>query len=452
VISRIPIRLRLALPFAVGLLLVLAAMGVVIYVRVGGALLTSVDQNLDGQVTEAVSHAHRGRPLLDQDVSEGPSIAQVQLANGSIVDSAPDVLPTLLPPTAWRHVVAAGRARESRAIPGLRGDWRLVSVPLRVDGAQAVLTVGRSLAARTETLNRLAREFVLVAPAVLLLSIIGGYALAAAALRPVEAMRRRSQAISASTPGRRLPVPPARDEIAALAVTLNEMLARLEAALEHERRFVADASHELRTPLALLRAELELALSRPRKPEELQAAVRSAAEETDRLIRLAEDLLLIARSDQEGGVAIRRENVELGPLLEGVRERFSTRAAALGRELELTEQNGARVVADPRRLEQAIENLVENALVHGAGRVTISSRGTDGLVEVHVTDQGTGLPAAFLDRAFDRFSRADASRTTPGTGLGLAIVAVIADAHGGEAHASNQPGGGADVWLSLPQA
>jgi two-component system, OmpR family, sensor kinase len=447
--SRIPIRIRLTLPFAIGMALVLAAVGIVIYLRVGSALLGSIDQSLNGQASEALSHAREGKPLLDRDLSEGFTIAEVQLDDGSIVDSSPSSLPVLLTPAEWRHTVASGRTKTTREIAGLRGDWRVVAVPLRVDGRQAVLLVGRSVAARTETLHRLAREFLFAAPAALLLAILGGYALAAAALRPVEAMRRRAEAISASTPGRRLPVPPARDEIAALAVTLNEMLARLQAALEHERRFVADASHELRTPLALLRAELELALRRPRSPGELHAAVASAADETDRLIRLAEDLLLIARSDQ-GGIPIRQEPVKLGPLLEEVRDRFSGRAAMLDRDLTVADADGATVEADPGRLEQAIGNMVENALVHGAGPVTIASHRRNGVVEVHVLDEGPGLPDAFLDRAFDRFSRADASRTAPGTGLGLAIVAAIAEAHGGHAHAENDPAGGADVWFSLP--
>src|SRR5207253_5656207 len=157
------------------------------------------------------------------------------------------------------------------------------------------------------------------------LAIAAGYLLAAAALRPVEAMRRRAAAITASTPGTRLPVPSSRDEISKLAETLNDMIQRLEAAFEHERRFVADASHELRTPLALLRTELELALRRPRSHNELEQALRSAAEETERLTRLAEDLLLIARSDQ-GELPVRRRRIEASTLLHATAARFAERA------------------------------------------------------------------------------------------------------------------------------
>jgi len=444
-VSSLPIRVRLTLPFALLMAIVFATMGTVIYVRVGGALLQSVDQNLQAQAAEARSHANEGRQLLDRDVSDGPAIAQALLPDGTTEDASPATLPPLLRGGELRRVVAGERRWEIRDIPGLRGDWRLLAVPVRVDGRRAALVVGRSIAPRTETLHRLAREFLFAAPAALLVAILFGYALAAAALRPVEAMRRRAKAITASTPGARLPVPPSGDEISALAVTLNEMLDRLEGALEHERRFVADASHELRTPLSLLRGELELALRRTRTRDELLDALRSAAEETERLARLAEDLLLIARSDQDG-IPLRREAVDPGPLLETVRERFLPRAEALGRSIEVVPSETPLVDGDPLRLEQAVGNLVDNALTHGEGTVSLWARDAAGVLELHVGDDGPGFPPGFAGRAFDRFSRGDDARSTPGTGLGLAIVAAIAHAHGGEVGC----GPGADVWLSVP--
>ena len=443
--SSLPIRVRLTLPFALVMVVVFATVGAVIYVRVGSALLDSVDQNLRAQVAEAMSHADEGKQLLDRDVSNGPAIAQVQVADGTTEDSSPTSLPPLLKGEELRRVVDGQTQWHTRAVPTLRGEWRLLAVPVNVGGRRAALVVGRSVAPRTETLHRLAREFLFAAPAALLVAILSGYLLAAAALRPVEAMRRRAQAITASTPGTRLPVPPSRDEISALAVTLNEMLGRLEGAFEHERRFVADASHELRTPLALLRAELEVALRRTRSREELEAALHSAAEETERLARLAEDLLLIARSDQDG-IPLRREAVDAGALLETVHDRFLPRAEKLHRTIEVLSSETPLVDADPMRLEQALGNLVDNALTHGAGTVSLCARPQDGTLEFHVRDGGRGFPADFASRAFDRFSRADDARSTPGTGLGLAIVAAIARAHGGKAGI----GPGAEVWLSVP--
>jgi signal transduction histidine kinase len=226
------------------------------------------------------------------------------------------------------------------------------------------------------------------------------------------------------------------------------MLARLEAAIEHERRFLADASHELRTPLALLRTELELALRRPRSRDELELALRSAADETERLTRLAEDLLLIARADR-GSLPIRREPVSARDLLADVAERFAARAAEDGREVAVEPGPDAVLDADPVRLEQAVGNLVDNALIHGRGRVTLAVVVRPEQVELHVRDEGAGFTPEFRARAFDRFSRADDARSPGGTGLGLAIVELIATAHGGTASVANCAGGGADAWLAL---
>jgi signal transduction histidine kinase len=406
-------------------------------------MLSSVDQNLSAQITEATSHVGKEHELVDQDVSSGPTIAEVVLSNGSVVESAPRPLPALA------NGAVASPELISRSVPGLRGTWRLKLVPVRLDGVPATLVVGRSLAARSDTLHRLGHEFLFAAPLALLLALLTGYGLAAAALRPVEAMRRRAAAVTASTPGSRLPVPRAKDEISALAVTLNDMLGRLEASFEHERRFVADASHELRTPLALLKAELDLALRRPRSRDELERALASAADETDRLTRLAEDLLLIARADQ-GRLPIRPERIYAHEALERVRARFAARADALGRTIEIADDD-PELIADRVRLEQALGNLVDNALEHGEGAVTLGARAGDERVELYVMDNGAGVPPEFVARAFDRFSRPDDGRSSRGVGLGLSIVELIARAHGGEAGVRNRPDG-TEIWLTLPAA
>jgi signal transduction histidine kinase len=311
-----------------------------------------------------------------------------------------------------------------------------------------VVVVAASLADRDAALSRLLTLLLIGGPIALVLVSLAGYALAAAALRPVETMRRKADAITDSDPGRRLPVPPARDEINRLGATLNAMIERLEGALARERSFVADASHELRTPLAVLEGELELARRPERSAVERTQALDSAAEEADRLGRLAEDLLVIARLDR-GQLPIRRESVDVGQTLGEAAERAARRRPTGPRPIvdacpDLT------VHADPVRLEQALDNLVDNALRHGQGPVELLARRRDATVEVHVCDQGPGFPDGFLDEAFERFSRPDASRTSNGSGLGLAIVHAIAVAHGGEAHASNRPEGGADVWITLP--
>ncbi len=317
---------------------------------------------------------------------------------------------------------------------------RLFAVP--VD--DFVLVVGQDIDDNEESLATLRLLLGVGLPIALILASLAGYAVAAAALRPVDAMRRKAAGISEDKPGERLPLPPADDEVRRLGETLNAMLARLEAALERERGFVADASHELRTPLASLRTELELALRRDRSPEELRAALRSATEETERLSRLADDLLVLARSDR-GTLPLRLETVPAADLLHGVAERFS----GAGHDVRVDVPDGLEIQADRLRMEQALGNLLANATTHGAGIVTVSAQTRDGAIELHVEDEGPGVPEGFAGQAFERFTRADEARTGNGAGLGLAIVATVARAHGGRAGFSPRETG-TDAWISLP--
>jgi signal transduction histidine kinase len=263
-------------------------------------------------------------------------------------------------------------------------------------------------------------------------------------------MRARAAAISTDDLDQRLPLSRSRDELQRLGRTLNQMLARLESGLARERAFVADASHELRTPLAMLRTELELiARDRPAGAS-LDSAVASAIAETDRLTRLTEDLLVLARADRHS-LPLRPEDIVVRDLLADM---AATYAAADGRKVAYADPDAPdlSVCADRVRIEQALTNLVDNALRHGGGPVRLDAVARDGLIELHVTDEGDGFPPGFLATAFERFTRGDPGRTEQGTGLGLAIVAVIAESHGGAAHAVNRPQGGADVWIDLRAA
>lgn len=302
-----------------------------------------------------------------------------------------------------------------------------------------------------EALDNLATLLLIGGPGALLLASLAGYTAAGAALRPVEEMRQRASEISAGGPEERLPVPPANDELRRLGQTLNEMLARIEATLERERRFVDDASHELRTPLALHKTELELALRHGGGEEELRAAIASGLEEVDRLAQLAEDLLVVARSG-EGGLEIVAEPVGVAELLGAVASRFDAHVVESGRGLVVGEAEGLPVTGDRLRLEQALTAMIDNAFRYGEGEVRLLAVDKDGTVELHVGDRGTGFPPAFLPHAFERFSRADPARGRGGSGLGLAIVQAIARAHGGRVGAVNDPGGGADVWIEVPAA
>jgi signal transduction histidine kinase len=268
-------------------------------------------------------------------------------------------------------------------------------------------------------------------------------------------MRRQSAEISAGDTGARLAVPGTHDEVAELASTMNALLERLQRALAQQRDFVADAGHELRTPLTVLRAELELAEAPGRSEGDLEAAIRRAADETDRLIRLAEDLLVLARADG-GGPALRSASVRLDEVVVDALEAVATRANE-GRVFLAGEGlSPARVDGDPDRLRQVVDNLLDNALRFAPAGSTVRARVSPEVTGtiVEVLDEGPGFPAAFLPHAFERFRRADPSRAEDqgGAGLGLAIVASLVHAHGGTVRAVNRAGGGACVRVELPRS
>jgi signal transduction histidine kinase len=435
--------------------LVLGATGVFVYLRFASELDATINSGLRSRasdvaalVEEADSGLREGSGSL---VGPNESFAEVLDAGGGVTDSSLAVGDrVLLTPAELRRALRRPVYVDRGNLPGLADASRLLAVPVEARGSSQVVVVGTSTEARDESLTDLAQLLLIGGPVALLLASLAAYGVAAAALKPVEAMRSRAAEISAAEPGQRLPVPPSDDEVARLGRTLNEMLERLGEALEHERAFVADASHELRTPLAILRTELELALAAGRSPEELRAALASAAEETDRLTQLSEDLLTIAQTVR-GELPLRLERLDLGEVLEGVARRFQRRAEQAGRGIWVSAPASPTLAADRLRLDQAVGSIVDNALRYGAGPVEIEARAREGSVEVHVLDRGEGFPPQFIDRAFERFSRASSSDRDGGSGLGLAIVQTVARAHGGEAHAANRESGGADVWLALPR-
>ena len=450
--NRVPLRLRLALAFALAMAIVLTLVGSVLYVRLGSSLDEQIEERLASR-NAALAALVGSIPVEDVRVPDEEDGFALLVGPGTGLASDPEARGLAL--TDAERARARNEPvvveRELTAPDGETYPARILVTSVEVEGASYLVVTGESLEDRNEALDGLVAQLAVVGPLALLLTSIGGYFLAAAALRPVEAMRQRAAEISSDRADRRLPLPPARDEIHRLGETLNEMLDRLEEGLARERRFVADASHELRTPLASLRTELELALRRPRSHEELEVALRSAAEEVERLVRLAEDLLVLARAD-EGRLPLRLERHSAREVLDAVAGRFDSRAAASGRALEVVVHEDSTFTGDRLRLEQALGNLVDNALRHGSGTISLASAPGNGLVELRVTDQGGGFPADFLPYAFERFSRADVAREGAGTGLGLAIVEAIARAHGGSARVENRDGGGAEIVVSIAVA
>jgi signal transduction histidine kinase len=335
-----------------------------------------------------------------------------------------------------------------RTVPGIDNTTRVLAVPVLTSTGRAFVVVGSSLQDRADQLLQLALTLGIGTPVALILISLAGWLLAGAALRPVDRMRREAASISMTDPASRLTLPVADDEILRLGVTLNAMLDRIQTSIERELRFVDDASHELRTPLSILKAELDLALARPRSPDEMEAALRSASEETDHLVRLAEDLLVLARA-HGGQLPVQGERTDLRELLQGIAGRHETRATAAGVAITVEAPNAFAQV-DAARLRQAIDDLLDNAMRHTprGGRIHLSGERDEGSVRFAVQDTGPGFTHDSLNRAFEPFARdGGVSENDGGSGLGLAIVRVIAEAHGGSAQVENIPGGGAMVSL-----
>jgi two-component system, OmpR family, sensor kinase len=456
--SRAPIRIRVAAAFAVAMAFVLLATGLLLYVRISGELQTALDRELELRAFDMTTIVHDPDTSLARTgahpfVEKGEAYAQLLDLDGRVLDATlPLGAANVLTPAQVRAARRGTIFGNVHALPGLNEPSRFLATPVMRSGRHLILVVGATRENRTETLAGLRNELLIAGPIALILASLAGYVLAGLSLRQVDRMRERAASISAATPGERLPVPQTRDEIQRLGETLNAMLARLEAGIERERGFVADAGHELRTPLALLRTELELALRHAESADDLREAVQRSSIEVDRLVQLAEDLLLMAQS-HAGRLALRLEPLDTADLLASTASRFEWRAHESGRRIALGPRGETSLRGDRVRLEQALGNLIDNALRHGGGDVELSTAGANGIVELHVADHGPGMPAEFLDRAFERFTRADAARGPGGgAGLGLSIVRMIAEAHGGAAHVENRAGGGADVWVTLPAA
>jgi two-component system OmpR family sensor kinase len=456
VTRRLPIRVKVTLAFAAAMALVLAATGLFLALRFASELNATVDQGLRARAEDVralvrqadTGLAEAGHGTL---VQQGESFAEVLTRDGHVLDATPALRGRrLLTPSEALRAVRAPVRVERRTVPPLAVHARLLAVPVDAQGQRLVAVVGTSLYERDRALADLRRLLLLGGPAALLLASLAGYVVSGLAVRVVERMRTRAEQLPLTDPGGRLPVPSAHDEISRLGATLNAMLARNEAAFARERALISDASHELRTPLAVLKADVDVALARGRTREELRTTLSSVAEEVDRLVALAEALLIIARAD-EGRLDLKPERTNLTEVCAYVAARFRERAHAAARTIELDVPDDLCALADRPRLEQALTNLLDNALRHGTGTVRLRAVQRDVTVELHVTDEGPGFTPDFLPHAFERFSRARTARSTDGSGLGLAIVKEIADAHGGDAAVTSDPDGGTDVWLTLPR-
>ena len=441
-----PIRLRLALAFALAAAALFALGGWLFASGLSSAQLKTIDSQLTAQLAQA------GRSL-----PAGGYLMQVIDPAGRVRSASTDAGNVPLVTASQLSQARQGRIWLTRTVD--EESTRIAAAPLGGHPGW-VAVAAESLETYDATQSQVARELAIGGAVFTAVAGLGAYGLARAALSPVERLRRQVAAISerGGAPGAgvtAVEVPPTRDEVAALAGTMNDLLGRLQRALARQRAFVADAGHELRNPLAVLRGELELAARPGRGLPELTAAVRNAGAEAERLARLTDDLLLLARSDEER-LRLRLEWTDIGALLTRSVGLAGSRLAAAGLSCRVDVPSGTYADVDADRIRQAVDNLVGNALRFAprGSVIVLAARAVGRDLDIEVSDDGPGFPAGFLPHAFERFARPDSgrSRGDGGAGLGLAIVWAIAAAHGGIATAGNKPGGGAVVRLRLPGA
>ena len=439
------LRARLALLFAAGSTAILVLAGTVLYANLTSEISATINSGLSSRADD-IAGDRAAAPTTPPSIRREEPFAQVIGPDNSVL-TASATLAGLPDQLSDHEFVRAQRQQVTvdRTVRGFGRDTRLLARPVNFGGSTLVVIVGSRLDALRHARRRLALLLGVTSPALIAALAFGGFAVATFALRPVRYMTEEADRISLDDPGRRLPVPGTEDEIARLAHTLNAMLERIEASFRRERAFVDDASHELRTPVAILRGELELALAEPDDHEAVVAAMQSALEEAQRLSRVAEDLLVLARVDTEG-LALQAAPVDLLDVAHRARDRVLRHTPT---PVAAVRGNHVEVLGDELWLEQLIANLVSNA-VRAADTVEVRVERVDDHAVIVVADDGPGFPPALLPVAFDRFARSPARE---GAGLGLAIVAALAQAHGGTVDASNGPPlGGAAVRVTLPAA
>ncbi|PNU19229.1 two-component sensor histidine kinase [Geothermobacter hydrogeniphilus] len=335
---------------------------------------------------------------------------------------------------------------------------RLLNLPLEIGGKTVgVVQVGAHTRDVESALERLRMVLATFSPLLLLLITLGGWFLAGRTLAPVLRITRSMRRINAENLSERLTVGNAGREIAELAATFNEMLARLEESFGRVKQFSGDASHELRTPLTILKGETEVALRWAKTPEEFRNMLESNLEEINRMERIIEDLLLLAKSDS-GGLPLEKKPVSLSDLMQEIYLRGSSlrEDSSLDVVLNLEVDGEVLVQGDELRLRQLFLNLITNAVKYtpAPGRVEISLHLDGDRAVISISDTGIGIPADHLPYIFERFYRVDEARNRAvgGAGLGLAIVKWVVDAHEGHIDVQSMPGVGTTFRVELPIA
>ncbi|MDQ6768126.1 MAG: heavy metal sensor histidine kinase [Candidatus Eremiobacteraeota bacterium] len=458
------IRARLTFAYSALLVTTLVVLSIALYVAMGraleGAALDSVKSLSDQTIGLAAAAEGDARGIaidfsdatLSETLARGGLYLEVRAPNGSVLSRSSSLRGRSLVDSHQVKPELGPRAFE-QTIPGI-GQVLTYIAPMHTNKRYlGVVAAGRSMADTNEAMARLRSLLIAGDVFALVIAVLGGWWLAGAALQPVDRITRAARSISAGALSQRLHLIGADDELHRLAAAFDDMLERLEGAFDRERQFTADAAHELRTPLTILRGEIEVAMRKPREGDDYRRTLGNLGDEVGRLSRLVDNLLLLARMDA-GKAPLRTEVVRLRTFVSRIAERNTTRAADKGVALTFAGESELAVKADPDRLTQALDNLIDNAIRHtrSGGRVEMSWLAERDGTLIEVADTGDGIASEHLPHVFQRFYRLDThrSRNGGGAGLGLAITKQIIEAHGGTIAAATRPGYGAVFTIHIP--
>ncbi|HYL69145.1 MAG TPA: heavy metal sensor histidine kinase [Candidatus Limnocylindria bacterium] len=451
------IRVHLTLWYSLILALSLSLFGGGAYFAMRHSIYSTLDaelrQRLEGIRGIISEDAPRGATALEDEFHE---FAAGQGARGRlrVADAAGHILFASpgMEPINDRETNRKRSVGFNQKIAGER--FRVLRDNLDIAGSLYDVTVATSTKELGEALERFRRVLFFAIPLLLLIAALGGYLMSRRALAPVDEITQSARRIGAQNLSVRLAVPQTGDELERLAATLNDMLSRLDAAFQRITQFTADASHELRTPVSIMRTCAELSLRKPRTESEYREALSQILAETEKVSRLIEQLLLLARADS-GSATIPIARTNLNDVLQKAWRQASNLAASKNQKTEQhIPEAPVFVRGDPASLERLFLILLDNAMKYtpDSGRIELHLSTDDGFAVTEIRDTGIGIAAEDLPHIFDRFYRADRarSRETGGTGLGLAIGRWIVDAHGGEIRVQSEPAKGSSFQVRLP--
>lgn len=460
---QIPLRIRLTLWYMLSLGLILLLFTSFLYVQVRRSLIAQVDAALRQAAGQALINLGEDEgQLAFQNVERNPEAVR-KLADDFVIHLlTPDgaVLDTL---SNERDVpLFPIQAIGSETLLAEGEPWRVYIQDVAIGNQTGQLQIAQELEPVTVTLANLRVQLLWGLPLALLLAGLGGFFLASRALRPIDHITQTAQAISANDLGRRIHYQGPADEVGRLAQTFDTMLDRLQSAFVRERRFTGDAAHELRTPLTALKGRIGVTLSRPRQPAAYQETLQEMEQQVDRLIRLSNDLLFMARLDQ-AQFQPQHESIALADLIGAVIDQV--RPLAELNSVTLTEiiPSDLRLQGDLDLLIRLHLNLLHNAVKYTptGGRVTVEAAQNGTAVTISISDSGPGIAAEHLPHLFERFYRVEGDRSRGGrdngrdnepggAGLGLAIAYEIAWAHGGNLLVQSEVGRGTTLFVQLP--